>query len=246
MRRPDDALARSLSIYCGDPAREAALDAFYAPFVASGALVFDIGAHVGDRTACFRRLGARVIAVEPQADCAALLRAEFRADAKVEIVEAAVGAKPGHARLHRNLANPTVSTLSRDFIAAAQGAPGWAGQSWTRSDEVPVLTIDALIERHGAPSFMKLDVEGFEHEALKGLSRPIPVLSFEFTLIQRDVAYDSLERLRRLGYGAFRASLGETLTFVHPHALDAASMRDYIASLPIEGNSGDIYASMAS
>ena len=29
-------------------------------------LAFDIGAHVGDRTAAFRRLGARVVAVEPQ------------------------------------------------------------------------------------------------------------------------------------------------------------------------------------
>ncbi|MCZ6710936.1 MAG: FkbM family methyltransferase, partial [Gammaproteobacteria bacterium] len=37
-----------------------------------------------------------------------------------------------------------------------------------------------LIETYGAPSFIKLDIEGYEYEALRGLNRPVPVLSFEF------------------------------------------------------------------
>src|SRR6476620_1541006 len=81
-------VARSLRMYYGDSARRAAMDRLYGEFVRSGDLVFDIGAHVGDRTACFRRLGARVVAVEPQPDCAALLRSEFGADGQVEVVEA--------------------------------------------------------------------------------------------------------------------------------------------------------------
>ena len=44
----------------------AAMDRLYGQFVRPGDLVFDIGAHVGDRVASFRRLGARVVAVEPQ------------------------------------------------------------------------------------------------------------------------------------------------------------------------------------
>ena len=43
----------------------AAMDRLYRQFVRSGDLVFDVGAHVGDRVASFRRLGARVVAVEP-------------------------------------------------------------------------------------------------------------------------------------------------------------------------------------
>jgi hypothetical protein len=57
---------RSLRIYYGDPRRRGALDRHYAGFVGAGDLVFDIGGHVGDRVASFRRLGARVVAVEPQ------------------------------------------------------------------------------------------------------------------------------------------------------------------------------------
>ena len=42
------------------------MDRLYGSFIRSGDLVFDVGAHVGDRVASFRRLGARVVAVEPQ------------------------------------------------------------------------------------------------------------------------------------------------------------------------------------
>lgn len=45
----------------------------YRQFVKSGDLVFDVGANVGNRTAVFLRLGARVVAVEPHASCVAEL-----------------------------------------------------------------------------------------------------------------------------------------------------------------------------
>src|SRR4051794_35313498 len=59
-------LNRSLAYYYGDAGREAAIDTMYRRFVRPGDLVFDVGSHVGDRIASFRRLGARVVAVEPQ------------------------------------------------------------------------------------------------------------------------------------------------------------------------------------
>jgi predicted RNA methylase len=42
---------------------------FYSQFVSSGDLVFDVGANVGNRSKIFSRLGARVIAFEPQPAC---------------------------------------------------------------------------------------------------------------------------------------------------------------------------------
>ena len=58
-------VVRSLRIYYGDQSA-VAMERLYAGFVKPGDLVFDVGAHVGDRVRAFRRLGARVIAVEPQ------------------------------------------------------------------------------------------------------------------------------------------------------------------------------------
>ena len=54
---------RSLRIYYCDRTRRRAMDTLYRRFLRPGDLAFDIGAHVGDRVASFRRLGARVVAV---------------------------------------------------------------------------------------------------------------------------------------------------------------------------------------
>src|SRR5882672_9059269 len=119
------ALRRSLDVYYGGAARDAAMDALYARFVKPGDLAFDIGSHVGDRTGSFRRLGARVVALEPQPLCARAIRAIYAGDDGVKLVEAACGEKPGTVTLRVNSANPTVTTASPDFVAAADGAGGW-------------------------------------------------------------------------------------------------------------------------
>jgi len=236
---------RSLRIYYGNGQRRNALDRHYAQFVTNGDLVFDIGSHVGDRVAAFRRLGARVVAVEPQPALATTLRLLYSRDKAVTVVESAVGREPGTTAFKLNLANPTVSTASQAFIAAAHHAPGWEGQHWTRTVEVPITTVDALIAHHGVPRFIKIDVEGYEAEVLAGFSAPVPALSFEFTTIQRDIACACVARCAAIGYGAFEASLGESLTFVHGRRIAAAEIADWLMSLPDRANSGDIYATLA-
>jgi FkbM family methyltransferase len=236
---------RSLRIYYGNRRRRGALEGHYARFVGRGDLVFDIGSHVGDRVAAFRRLGARVIAVEPQPALARTLRLLYGRDKSVTVVESAAGRAPGAVALKLNLDNPTVSTASEAFIAASRGAPGWEGQQWTRTVDVPVTTLDDLIARHGAPRFIKIDVEGYEAEVLAGLSAPPPALSFEFTTIQRDVACACVARCAAIGYRGFEASLGEGLDFVHARKLGAAEIADWLMGLPASANSGDIYATLA-
>ena len=235
-------VARSLHMYYGGRHRTQAMTSLYRPLVPAGSLAFDIGSHVGDRVLCFRRLGARVVAVEPQAALARTLRVLFKRDAAVTIHEAAVGAEDGEVQMHLNLANPTVSTASTDFIAAANGAAGWVGQRWTHTQWVAMLTLDGLISRHGLPEFVKIDVEGMESQVLAGLSQPVAALSFEFTTIQRSIALQCVRRCSALGDYTFNAALGESQRLLHPQWLHANAISAWLTQLGHEANSGDVYA----
>jgi FkbM family methyltransferase len=233
---------RSLRIYYGDRSHAPAMDRLYGQFVQRGDLVIDVGSHVGDRVGSFRRLGARVIAVEPQPAFARLLKLIYGRSRHVVIEPVAIGRETGSARIMINPDNPTVSTASQEFVSAARNAPGWETQRWTRSLVVPVTTLDALIARHGVPTFIKIDVEGFEAEALHGLSQPVKALSFEFTTIQRPIALACVNRCADLGLSRFNAALGESQSFVHDGWIDSAAIARWLNALPHEANSGDIYA----
>jgi FkbM family methyltransferase len=239
-------LERSLRVYYGDATRDAAMDKLYACFVRPGNLAFDIGSHVGDRVGAFRRLGARVVALEPQPLCAKAIRAIYAGDNNVTLIESACGDFPGTLTLRINSANPTVSTASTDFIRAADGASGWEGQVWDAEIQVPCTTLDALVAEHGAPAFAKIDVEGFEDTVLAGLTRPRPVLSFEFTTIQRDVALACLDRLASLGPYGFDIALGESQMLTFNRWISKADMAAHIAGLPHAANSGDVYCVLQS
>jgi membrane glycosyltransferase len=235
-------VARSLRIYYCDRRRREAMDRLYARFVAPGSLVFDVGAHVGDRVAAFRRLKARVVAFEPQPALARTLKVLFGGNDGVVIESVALGSFIGHIDFRLNLDNPTVSTASNDFVAAAKGARGWDKQAWTRSVQVPITTLDSMIARYGMPSFIKIDVEGFEADVLCGITQPVAALSFEFTTIQRNVGLAAIDRCIALGLQSFNAALGESQTFVFGDWQSVDTIRRWLIGLPDVANSGDIYA----
>src|ERR671916_3168553 len=99
-------IARSLAIYPGQPAKHRRAVRLYGEFLGSGDLAFDIGAHVGGRVRTWRRLGARVVAVEPQPDCLRVLRLLFGRDRGVVLEPRAVGAQAGRARVGGSAATP--------------------------------------------------------------------------------------------------------------------------------------------
>ena len=233
-------LTRPLVLYHGIPFRARRLARLYAPFLAPGALAFDVGAHAGNRVRAFRRLGARVIAVEPQPDFARLLRALYGRDPQVVILEAAVAAAPGEARLPVSERTPTVTTLSADWARRVGVDPSFRGVSWSPGARVPVTTLDALVAAHGHPDFVKLDVEGSESEALAGLSTPVPALSFEYLAAAREVALACVDRLAALGRYEYNWSAGEQQRLAAPRWLESDAIRAVLRGLA--AGSGDVYA----
>jgi hypothetical protein len=73
----------------------------------------------------------------------------------------------------------------------------------------------------------------------------VPALSFEFTTIQRDVAYRCLERIAGLDARyRFNLALGESQQLDLAGPVTAEAMAAHIRALPHEANSGDVYAAL--
>jgi len=243
--RPGLGLARSLAIYYGIPFRARRLRNFYRAFIPAGSLCFDIGAHVGNRVRCWRSLGARVVAAEPQPDLMRILRLLYGRDPGVELIRAAVGRERCTASLLVDPSNLTVTTLSRDWIGQVATDPSFRGISWQAAGEVSVTTLDALITRFGEPDFIKLDVEGYEAEVLEGLSLAPRLLSFEYLPAAPDIALTCVDRLTSLGDYRYNWSVGEHHRLASPRWLHAAGIRSFLAGLRFADGSGDIYARLA-
>jgi len=197
--------------YNASRARKHAL-AFYRQFISRGALCFDIGANLGNRTELFLALGARVVAVEPQIECCEELDARFARNTAFVLERKALGPETGAAVLRRT-SRPasTISSMSSEWIERVRESGRFREYDWTELEEVVMTTLDDLVERYGTPMFCKIDVEGFEAEVLAGLSRPIPSLSVEFTPEHVDAAERCLAHLDELGAYEYNYSLGESL-----------------------------------
>jgi FkbM family methyltransferase len=199
-------------------------------FVSKGDLVFDVGANVGDITALFLDIGARVVSVEPNPELAKLIRKRHG----VIVEAAALGAEVGEAELQLGTHHEH-STLSKDYQTVYSGR-------FSGTVTVKVLTLDSLIAEYGEPAFVKIDVEGYESEVLRGLGHPVRALSFEFLRDVLDQTADSLAILDRLGSYSYRFSENAwpwSTPFSNPMTRDAL-----LRSLEALGPSvyGDVYA----
>jgi FkbM family methyltransferase len=124
--------------------------------------VFDIGANEGEKTILFSSLVERVVSVEPSPAAVRILKQRFIHNPKVEIVGKGAGAHAGTAKLQMFGDADCYNTFSPKEIT----------------------TLDQLIAEYGIPSYIKIDVEGYELEVIKGLRSGIALLSFECNLPQ--------------------------------------------------------------
>lgn len=238
-------LAVSIGVYRLNLPKQRRIRRLYRQFVDPGDLAFDVGAHVGDRTWALRALGCRVVAVEPQPAPLALLRRLYGRAPDVVLETCALAATAGAAELIVSRRNPTVSSLSADWVERAGRTTGFRTVDWDRRVTVPVRTLDELIAQHGAPRFCKIDVEGHEAEVLRGLNRPIETVSFEFLASRPELALECLDELGRLGPYRFNISFGETLRLELPEWRPAEAVADLLRDIPTAVGSGDVYARRA-
>jgi hypothetical protein len=186
--------------------------------VASGDLVFDVGAGQGDRTDLLAARGARVICVEPHPDRARALKLRFGAPAAGAVTVVDMGLSNRTARVPTSL-------------------PGVA---------IEVTTLDELIRAFGVPRYCHIEVGGDPEAILDGLSagqpRPIALLSFEFRAAKAGSVARALDRLARLGYRSFNLRLAPEAGLAPDGWTDARGLVERIRRGEAPSLRGDIFA----
>lgn len=176
-----------------------------------GDLIFDVGANHGAKTDVFLRLGARVLAVDPDRTNQEILRQKFlqyRWNKKpVTIVGKAVSDTRGRTRMWVDSPGSAKNTLSQKWVETLREDEHRFGHTleFGQGQEVETVTLEDLIASCGTPFFVKIDVEGLEPSVIRGLRRPVRYLSFEVNLPEfRPEGLECVELLRTLApTGAF-------------------------------------------
>jgi FkbM family methyltransferase len=171
-----------------------------------GNLIFDIGANCGAKTGIFLRLRARVVAVEPDDANQAILREMFLRyrllPKPVVIVARAVSDKSAVETMWIDEPGSAKNSLSQKWVETLRGDEARFAHrlNFARQKAVHTITLEELIIEHGLPFFIKIDVEGYELNVLRGLKRPVPYLSFEVNL--PEFRQEGLQCVELLGHSA--------------------------------------------
>lgn len=201
--------------------------------IKNGDLVFDVGANVGNKTKEFMKLGARVVAFEPQSDCIACL-----SKTGATVRQVALGKEKSDMEfLFKSNAN-TLSSMSEDFIVTVKQSR-FKDYNWGNVEQVKTETLDNMIGEFGTPKYIKIDVEGYELEVLKGLTKPVEFISFEFT---PELLGTALRCLDYLPTGKYNYSSQESGEFKFDKWVDKEPFIEFLKGIKdYQIEFGDIY-----
>lgn len=171
-----------------------------------GMRLFDVGAHFGVFSLVAAQIGGTAVAVDPSPTAVKMIETGARLNQlgdKIRAVQAAVSDADG--KLHMLDAGVFSDGY---YKLAGQGRP------MQELTSTPAITVDDLYRDFGAPTHIKIDVEGHEAAVLRGASRtlaeckPLLFLELHNQMVRSDGGDPraALAQLARLSYATYALS----------------------------------------
>jgi len=212
---------------CYMPLNEFEEMAFVVHALREGDLFVDIGANIGAYTVLAVSVaGATALACEPLPANYALLLANLRlnkAENKVEALNVGVGGKEGTLRF-------TTSLGPKDHVVFTHET-----MQTEKAIELPVRTLDSIVGDRN-PTAVKIDVEGFETEVIKGGAKAMKNDSLRAIIIELKghgtrYGYDEsvlMDHIAGFGFQAFCYSPLDRRIFMSEKGCNSSDNRIYI------------------
>lgn len=144
-------------------------------------LIFDVGANIGSKSVIFTKLAKKVIVFEPSEKLFALLQNKFK-NTNITLYNYALGSSISSSDFYIVENNEAYNSLNKKHIEITATSRGIATIETVKHKKVKVEILENFIIKYGIPKYIKIDVEGYEYEVIKGLKTPVPLLSFEANL----------------------------------------------------------------
>jgi FkbM family methyltransferase len=177
-------------------------------FINQEDLVFDVGAHLGEKSKIFIENKIKTILIEPLPHCVKYLQKKYSNNKYVKIIQKGLGEKNSKKILMVNKSMPTISTVAKHWKKGR-----FSKLNWDHQIIIKITTLDNIIKQFGIPKYIKIDVEGYELSVLKGLTKKSGIISFEITSEYIANAEKCIKYLKKIGYFKFTFSIGERRKF---------------------------------
>jgi FkbM family methyltransferase len=207
-------------------------------------LVFDVGCNIGNKSVEYLSCGTKVVGFEPQPNCVDQLTDKFKNTTNIIIEPIGLDEKKGESFIYEASHN-TISSMSEDFIETVK-KQRFKDYTWGNKINIDVDTLDNMIEKHGKPNYIKIDVEGYELNVLKGLTTPIDVISIEFTPELCHTTIDCINYVESInGDCVYNYGYREEKNFKFENWLTKNEIIDYVSSIhDYNFEFGDVYIKM--
>lgn len=193
-------------------------------------LIFDVGANMGRKSFIFLKLTKRVIAFEPSVNLYQFLKKRFQME-NIILFNCALGSSVSTLDLFIVEDNEAYNSLNKKHIESTATNRGIANKNNVKSTKVKVDILENFVQKFGLPKYIKIDVEGYEYEVIKGLKTPVPLLSFEVNLPEfRQEAIDTIDYLQTLSNNKYSYNFTSGFSWVSKDFLPATEAVSFLTS----------------